>query len=354
MHIPDGFLDAPTALAAGAVSAGVVAYAAKRTAADLGERTVPLLGVTAAFIFAAQMLNFPIAGGTSGHFLGAVLAVALLGPWAATLVMTVVVVVQALVMGDGGLTALGANVFNMAVIGVFLGGGVFYLLKRVLPSSPSGYFLALALGSWAAIVLGSAAAALELAVSGTVPLGIALPTMTAIHMVIGLGEAFITVIVVAGVLAARPDLVKASYPLPQTPEGVSAAGPPPGLGMTRRRRMGTFVVAGLVVALALGVFVSPFASGSPDGLERVAIDKGFEEAATGPVWSFSPFADYQFPWLGDGRVSTAVAALAGTLFLLTVVLLLGRALGRPGRSPGSDRHSSGSPPPRPTAHRAPE
>ena len=232
MHIPDGFIDVPTALVTGAVSAGVVALAAKKTAAGLGERTVPLLGVTAAFIFAAQMLNFPVAAGTSGHFLGALLAVALLGPWAATLVLTVVVVVQALVMGDGGLTALGANVLNMAVIGVFVGSGVFYLLKRLLPSNPSGYFLALALASWASIVLGSAAVALELAVSGTVPLGVALPTMTAVHMVIGLGEALITVVVVAGVLAARPDLVVTYPQAAEDREGDPATGLPAGLRMT--------------------------------------------------------------------------------------------------------------------------
>ena len=159
--------------------------------------------------------------------------------------------------------------------------------------------------------------ALELAVSGTVPLGVALPTMTAVHMVIGLGEALITVIVVAGVLAARPDLVKTYHPPAEDGEGARAAGLPAGLRMTRRWRTGTFVLAGLVVALALGVFVSPFASGSPDGLERVAIDKGFEEqAAADPVWSSLPFPDYQFPWLGEGRLSTAVAALAGTLLLL--------------------------------------
>jgi cobalt/nickel transport system permease protein len=355
MHIPDGFIDVPTALVTGAVSAGVVALAAKKTAAGLGERTVPLLGVTAAFIFAAQMLNFPIAAGTSGHFLGALLAVALLGPWAATLVLTVVVAVQALVMGDGGLTALGANVLNMAVIGVFVGGGTFYLLKRVLPSNPSGYFLALALASWASIVLGTAAVALELAVSGTVPLGVALPTMTAVHMVIGLGEALITVVVVAGVLAARPDLVVTYPQAAEDRTGDPATGLPAGLRMTRRWRMGTLVLAGLVVALALGVFVSPFASGSPDGLERVAIDRGFEKAApTDPVWSLSPFADYQFPWLGEGRLSTAVAALAGTLLLLVVILLLGRALGRPDRSPSPDGRSAGPPPPGLVAHRPPE
>ncbi len=155
MHIPDGFLDAPTALATGAVSVGVVAVAAKRAARDLGERTVPLLGVTAAFVFAAQMLNFPIAAGTSGHFLGAVFAVALLGPWAASLVMTVVVVIQALLMGDGGLTALGANVLQHGGRGRVSWAVVSSTCSsdscpRLLPATS----LALAIASWTSIVLG--------------------------------------------------------------------------------------------------------------------------------------------------------------------------------------------------------
>jgi len=354
MHIPDGFLDTPTAVATAVASAGVVALAAKQATKGLGERAVPLLGVTAAFIFAAQMLNFPIAAGTSGHFLGAVLAVALLGPWSATLVMTVVVVVQALLMGDGGLTALGANVFNMAVIGVFVGGGVFYLLKRILPSSPIGYFSSLAVGSWVAIVAGSAAAATELGFSGTVPVGVALPTMTAVHMIIGLGEAVITVVVVAGVLAARPDLVKTWPRALGGQAGVDARGSTTALRPTRALRMGIFISAGLVIALALGVFVSPFASGAPDGLERVAIDKGFDAAAGDPVWSLSPFSDYQFPGLGEGRVSTAIAGAVGILLLLGVVLVLGRTLGRSRRTPACDAASPDLPCLEVTTRRPPE
>ncbi len=136
MHIPDGFVDVPTAVATGAVSLGTVAYAVHKTKNALGDRTIPLLGVTAAFIFAAQMLNFPVAGGTSGHFLGAMLAVALLGVWPAPIVMTVVLVVQALGMADGGITALGANVFNMGVVAVFVGYGVFYRTEKGTPPHP--------------------------------------------------------------------------------------------------------------------------------------------------------------------------------------------------------------------------
>lgn len=326
MHIPDGFVDIPTAVATGVASLGVVAYCVRRTGKDLGERTVPLLGVTAAFIFAAQMLNFPVAAGTSGHFLGAMLAVALMGPWAAAIVMTAVLIVQALGMADGGITALGANVFNMGVVGVFVGFGIFILLKRILPRTLGGYLVSAAVASWVSVVAASAIASLELAVSGTVPLGLALPAMVSVHMVIGIGEALITTAIVGAVLAARPDLVR-SFDLSRFAgrRTVALAGAKSG----RRARLWSFVAAAVVVAAALAVFVAPFASGSPDGLERVAADKGFETAAAQqPVWSFSPFGDYQMPGIESERLATALAGLVGTVALLVVILLAGRAFSR--------------------------
>lgn len=337
MHLPDGFVDLPVAVTTGAVSLGVVAYSVRRTSRELGERTVPLLGVTAAFIFAAQMLNFPVAAGTSGHFLGALLAVALLGPWAATVVMTAVVVVQALVMADGGITALGANVFNMGVLPVFVAGGLFYLLKRVLPRNPYGFFVALAVTSWISVVLGSAAVALQLALSGVSPLQLALPAMVAVHMVIGLGEAVISVAVVSAVLAARPDLVRSYGLSTQASDSRSEALPASVAGPRPRSRVMPFVAGGIVVALALAVFVSPFASASPDGLEHVAEEKGFAQAATEPAWDFSPLGDYSFPGLGEGGLSTALAGLVGTLLLFLIVLLAGRVIARPS---GAERAGS--------------
>jgi cobalt/nickel transport system permease protein len=326
MHIPDGFLDGTTALATGLVSAAVVTFAVRRESRELGERSVPLLGVTAAFVFAAQMLNFPVAGGTSGHFLGAVLVGALMGPWAACIVLTVVLAVQAVGMADGGITALGANVLNMAVIGGIGGYGLFMLLKRLLPRRPSFYFISLAIAAWASVVAASAAASVELAVSGTVPLRITLPAMTSVHMIIGIGEALITVTVVAAVLATRPDLVKTwDLPLP----GETARRPL----ATRRQRSLAFLAGALVVAAALAVFVSPFASSSPDGLERVAEDKGFAATAVEPVWRFSPLADYAVPGLGGGGLSTAVAGLVGTLALFGLALGAGMVISR-SRRPG--------------------
>ena len=317
MHIPDGFIDGTVALATGAVALGAVTVAVRRESAELGERSVPLLGVTAAFLFAAQMINFPVAGGTSGHLLGGVLTGVLMGPWAAAIVLTVVLAVQALAMADGGITALGANVLNMAVIGGMGGYLVFAGLKRVLPRSLSGYFLAVAVAAWSSVVLSSAAASLELSASGTVPLRVSLPAMSSIHMVIGLGEALITVTVVAAVLVSRPDLVK-TYTLPR------AGRTGRGTALTRRQRTAAFTAGALVVALALAVFVSPLASSSPDGMERVAEDKGFAEAAAEPVWSFSPLPDYAFPGLSEGGLSTAAAGLVGTLLLFTVALVTGK------------------------------
>lgn len=372
MHIPDGFIDLPVAAVTGAVSATAVAYAVKKTGADLGERTVPLLGVTAAFIFAAQMLNFPIAGGTSGHFLGAALAAALMGPWAAMVVMTVVVVVQALGMADGGITALGANVLNMGVVAVLVGWGLLHLLKRILPRSRSGYLVSLAVASWASVVVASAAAAAELAISGTVPLRLALPAMLSVHMVIALGEALITCAVLVAVLAARPDLVTTAGPgarfasrpgkAPATVPGpaqaaasvLAPAAPAtaektagadlPGARPGRRTRFWAFVSGALVVAVALAVFVSPFASSTPDGLERVAADQGFDTAAAEqPIWDLSPLGDYQFPGIAGERMSTALAGLLGTLALFVIVLIAGRALGRR-RVRAVDRSDPGSHP----------
>jgi len=208
VHIPDGFLSPEVAAACAVPAAGAVGYALRRASRELDERRVPLLGVTAAFVFAAQMLNFPVAGGTSGHFLGAALAVILLGPWLACLVLAVVLVVQALLFADGGLTALGANVFNLGVVGAFTAALVLGAALRLLPATERTLLGATAAASWISVVVTSAAVAVELAISGTVPLGTALPAMVGVHVLIGIGEAVVTVAAVSAVLVSRPDLVR--------------------------------------------------------------------------------------------------------------------------------------------------
>ncbi|HWK28674.1 MAG TPA: energy-coupling factor ABC transporter permease [Solirubrobacter sp.] len=204
MHIPDGFLTTDVAVACAVPAVVAVGVGLRKASADLDERRVPLLGVTAAFVFAAQMLNFPIAGGTSGHFLGAALAAILLGPWLACLTLAVVITVQALVFADGGITALGANILNMGVIGALLVGGLMHAART---AAPARLLPIAAAGAWLAVMAGATATSLELALSGTVPLGTVLPAMLGVHALIGVGEAVITVAAVSAVLSTRPDLV---------------------------------------------------------------------------------------------------------------------------------------------------
>jgi cobalt/nickel transport system permease protein len=224
LHIPDGFLSGGVAAIAGVLAIASVAYALRVANLELDEARVPLLGVLAAFIFAVQMLNFPIVGGTSGHLLGATLAAILLGPWLACLVMAVVLTVQAFAFADGGISALGANVLNMGVLGALLAGALVGTLVRVLPRS-RGVFLAITAGvSWLAVMVGAGATSVELALSDTVPLGTSLPAMLGVHALIGIGEAVITAAAVSAVLVSRPDLVALT---PEELKNLPATAPQP-------------------------------------------------------------------------------------------------------------------------------
>jgi cobalt/nickel transport system permease protein len=212
LHIPDGFLSAGVAAGAAVIAIAAVAYGLRVADRELDEARVPLLGVLAAFVFAAQMLNFPVAGGTSGHFLGATLAAVLLGPWIACVVMAVVLAVQALAFADGGVTALGANVLNMGVLGALLAGFAIAAAGRLLPDTRAALLGAVAVVSWLAVMAGAAATSVQLALSDTVPLGTSLPAMLGVHALIGVGEAAITVSAVGAVLSSRPDLIHAPRP----------------------------------------------------------------------------------------------------------------------------------------------
>ncbi len=226
MHIPDGFLDAKTWGPLYGISGGTVAYALYKIRDQLDEKKIPLLGITAAFIFAAQMLNFPVAGGTSGHFLGALLACVLLGPWAGFLVMVVVLLVQCFFFADGGITALGANIFNMGIVAGLFSYLLFYVTRGGLSRfirQKAALLSSTALFAWLSVVLAAGACSLELAFSGTVPLKTVLPAMLGVHAIIGVGEALITTVVVAVVLQARPDLV-AAYQRPPLVEQVGVTG----------------------------------------------------------------------------------------------------------------------------------
>lgn len=207
MHIPDGFVSAPVAVAGYVVAAAVLAVAVRRTNRDLQEKVIPLMGVMAAFIFAAQMMNFPVAGGTSGHMIGAALAAILLGPWAAVIVMTCVVGVQALIFQDGGLAALGANTLNMAVVAVAVSYPVYRLLALLGNGRPASRYIAGFAAAWLSVECAALFTTFELALSDTSPLEVALPAMVGVHALIGIGEGLITVAALAFITATRRDLL---------------------------------------------------------------------------------------------------------------------------------------------------
>lgn len=211
LHIPDGFLSLPVALFFWVLSVAIIVLALSQATGTLTERTIPLVGVMAAFIFAAQMINFPIAGGTSGHLLGGTLAAILLGPWAGTMVMVVVIGIQALIFQDGGLGALGANWFNMGITTSLLGYLLFAGLTRVLGVGHRSMLVSSGIAGWITVMVAATLTALQLAASGTSPLGIALPALGIVHIFIGLGEALITAAALAFIATTRRDLLQARW-----------------------------------------------------------------------------------------------------------------------------------------------
>ena len=306
MHIPDGFVDGKTAVTAAVLAVGGLALALRQAKRELPPRRVPLLGLGAAFVFAAQMVNFPVFGGTSGHLIGGALVASLLGLPAAVIVMTTVLIAQCLLFADGGVAALGANVFNMAVVAPFVGLAVFRGVSRLLPGL-RGQVAALAFAGWCSTVAASLACAGQLAWSGTVAWSVALPAMTGIHMLIGLGEGAISALVFAAVARARPDLVGGA--------AASAEGGARG-----------FVRYGLLAALGVALFAAPFACPWPDGLEAVAAKLGFEHAAREAAPA--PMPDYVFPWIGNEGLATAVAGVIGALVVFGLAVLLSRIVVR--------------------------
>ena len=299
MHIPDGFLSITVSLVLWLLSALSVAYALRRAGQDFDERQAPLMGVLAAAIFAGQMLNFAVAGGTSGHLMGAALATILLGPWAALLVMTTVVWVQALIFQDGGLLALGANIFNMGVVGVAVSYMVYTSVQRLKFGGDARWtvFAGGFLAAWCSIELSALGVALQLALSGTAPANLAIPAMALIHALIGIGEGLITLGALAFLYASRRDLLHIGAPAP-----------------LRGRLVWGF---GLLLTLALA-FVSQYASTHPDGLEWVAEQQGFLNKAQNPLYTLIP--DYLLPGLQNETLATILAALLGSLIVAGVAL----------------------------------
>lgn len=303
LHIPDGFLSLPVSLLFWALTVLAIGMAVRALDDALGERQIPLVGVLAAGIFAAQMLNFPVAGGTSGHMLGGALAAIVLGPWAGILAMTAVIAVQALVFQDGGLLVMGANIFDMGILTALVGYGIY----RVAAGQSRRVRVAVAgVAAWLSVMAAALVASLQIWLSGNADPAILFPAMLGVHAVIGIGEALLTVGALGFIMAARPDLLSAEA--------------------VRRHGSAAWVPAGLAVALAV-TLLSPFASADPDGLERVAGDIGFLSLGQDAPYTMLP--DYTIPFLGETPLSTILAGIVGALIVFGLLYLLVRALKRP-------------------------
>lgn len=330
MHVPDGFIDAPMSAATGVVAAGALAVSLRGARREQGgtsraseaerggERTAPLAGLVASFIFAVQMLNFPVAAGTSGHLLGGAPAAILVGPYTGVLCVCVVLLMQGILFADGGLTALGVNITDMALTTTVVAYAVFRVLVTVLPRRRRSVTVA----SFAAALLSVPAAAcvftLVYAIGGTtdVPIGRVATAMIGVHVLIGIGEAAITALTVGAVIAVRPDLVYGARGLERrlklrvNGELVDAPAPLTPVVAARTPHRGLWI-GGLAVSLLLAGFVSFYASSDPDGLEKVAHDQGIDRTAEEHAAAGSPLAGYGVRDVEDARLSGGLAGVIG-------------------------------------------
>lgn len=300
LHIPDGFLDNTVAIFCWVISLIILGLGVRKAQADYNEKLIPLAGVMAAFIFAAQMINFPVLGGTSGHLIGASLAFIVLGPWLGLMVMMAVVGLQALLFQDGGLVAMGANILVMGIVPGFIATGLYGLARN--RTDLGGIRLA-GFAAWMSVVAGALVTAILLGASGTVSLPLVLPIMVGVHMLIGVGEALITVAALTFLKRSRPVLLDDRSTSPG----------------------GRWLIYGLGIAL-LVVLLAPFASTRPDGLEWVAQQQGFIDRAVAAPLNLLP--GYTIPGLGDSAVSIIIAGFVGVLLVILSAFLLGRIVQR--------------------------
>ncbi|MGD2217695.1 MAG: energy-coupling factor ABC transporter permease [Gemmatimonadales bacterium] len=305
-HIPDGFLSASVCAGTFAAAGALTAVAARGAKARLDDRAAPTLGLATAAVFAAQAINFPVAAGTSGHLLGGTLVAVIFGPWAGFLVMTTVVIAQALIFADGGLTALGANVLNIAGAGTLLGYAVYRLLTGLAGDGPLPRALGAAVAAYLAALLTGVAAGLELGLSGIAPTRLSVGAMASVHAVVGVAEAAVTGLAVWSLAGKRSDLLF-------SPRRWTTVSPPPAL-----------VLAALGAVAILAGMLAIVASAAPDGLERLAIELGFADAAT--PWEAAPLAGYR-GWI-PGAVSTVVAVVLGVALLFAGTAAAVRAVAR--------------------------
>lgn len=319
LHAPDGFLTPAAAAATAIISLVLVGVALRQSREQLGDKQVPLAGISAAFILAAQMINFPVATGTTGHLLGGALAAILLGPATGVLVVTVVVVVQALLFADGGISALGYNVLNMAVVTALGGYALFLVFRRCMPKNRGGIVGAAGLAAGFSVVMSAAMFSLEWLFGASAPVAFddVFGAMVGVHTLIGIGEGVITALTLTAVLSTRPDLVYGVADLDRStfaqPTPVSAR---------------AFLIAAAAVVLLMAAVVAQFAAEGPDGLEAVAADKGFADQASGHLLESSLFAGYATRGVGSQSLSLAIAGVSGTVIALTVTYGLITTSGR--------------------------
>ena len=299
MHIPDGFLSLTVSIICWVLTALTLSVAISRSNKSLGERQIPLMGVMAAFIFATQMINFPVAGGTSGHLLGGALAAITLGPWAGMLVMTAVIAVQGLLFQDGGLLVMGANILNMGLITAAIGYGLYRAAEgrsRTVKLTIAG------VAAWLSVMAAALFVSLQLWLSGTSQLQIVIPAMLTVHALIGVGEALITVAALTFIFQTRPDLLDEHSASAQGSRG--------------------WILAGVLVTLAV-LLLSPLASVNPDGLNRVAADLGFIQTAQARS---GPLAGYVVPFLQSVSLSKVAAGAIGIAVVGVIIVLLGQGM----------------------------
>ncbi|MET9747245.1 energy-coupling factor ABC transporter permease [Streptomyces ardesiacus] len=321
MHVPDGFINAPTSAVTGVVAAGAIAVSLRGARRELDERTAPLAGLVAAFIFAVQMLNFPVAAGTSGHLLGGALAAILVGPCTGVLCVSVVLLMQGILFADGGLTALGVNITDMAIVTTVVAYALFRGLVKVLPRTRRSVTVASFVAALVSVPAAALAFTLLYWIGGTtdVAIGKVATAMIGVHVLIGIGEAVITALTVGAVVAVRPDLVYGARGLRQRLKlrvngelvDANGAAPSPAPAPAAARSHRAVWLTGLVASLVLAGFVSFYASADPDGLEKVASDKGIDKKAEEHASADSPLADYGVKDVADARISGGLAGVIG-------------------------------------------
>jgi len=352
VHVPDGFINAPVSVAAGVVAAGAVAVSLRGARRELDERTAPLAGLVAAFIFAVQMLNFPVAAGTSGHLLGGALAAILVGPYTGVLCVSVVLLMQGILFADGGLTALGVNITVMAVVTSVVAYATFRGLVKVLPKKRRSVTVSAFVAAAISVPAAAFAFTLVYAIGGTtdVPIGRVLTAMVGVHVLIGLGEAAITAFTVGAVIAVRPDLVHGARGLTQKlqlrvngelVDAAPTAEPQPSPVLAPSHRTRNVWLTGLAASLVLAGVVSFYASANPDGLEKVAADKGIDAKVEEHAAADSPLADYGVEGIGDGRLSGGLAGVIG----VGVTIAAGTGVFWAVRSRRTDEDTSATPTP---------